>query len=114
MNKQSSKMAQSKFRTSSFRKWGWPLIGTGVVVGVVGTIMFAGQAGSYRADQDLMILGICLTALGVAAGNVGFFLLMFGILEDRIYEAQGISRNGAAWIHETLENRQPPIKTNDI
>ena len=80
-----------------------PLIGTGIVVGVVGTIMFAGQASSYHPDQDLMILGIILTAFGVAAGNVGFFLLMFGILEDRIYEAQGISRNGAAWIHAKLE-----------
>lgn len=36
-------------------------------------------------------IAFLLIGLGCGLGNTGFFLLLFGILQDRIYEAQGMA-----------------------
>lgn len=94
---------RKNFRKSSLRKWGWPLMTLGAVIGFWGVVMVAGQVGSYRPDADMITMGVLLTALGVTSGNLGFFLLMFGIIEDRTYEAQAIIKNGIVWLGEKID-----------
>lgn len=60
-------------------------------LGLVVGLLQSNSTGSFGA-------GFLLIAVGGGLGNLGFFLLLFGILEDRIYEAQGITKNGVEWL----------------
>lgn len=113
MSTKSSNPGQRPFRRSSQRKWGAPLIGLGILVGFFGAVLFLAGLSSYPPDSGLMAVGAFVASLGVTLGNLGFFLLMFGIIEDRIYEAQGIARNGFEWLGERLETGSPVHGTSD-
>lgn len=90
----SQRRSRSGFRQSSIRKWGWPLLGAGLGCGLLGLVVGIAQSNSSGSFMP----GLLLIAVGASLGNLGFFLLLFGILEDRIYEAQGITKNGVEWL----------------
>ena len=79
-----------KFARSRLRKWGWPLILAGIALGIVGFFVMVAQNNSYDGSRDGAVFGVFVAALGCGIGNAGFFILLFGILEDRVYEAQGM------------------------
>lgn len=87
-----SRSTKPKPVKSRLRKWGWPLIVGGFAFGLLGAVVLIGQANSYGGSTDGAIAGPLLLAFGVGTGNVGFFVLLFGILEERVYEAQAMVR----------------------
>jgi hypothetical protein len=90
------------------RKWGWPLMAAGLVVGLVGFGVVIAQSNSYSSSFDDVVGGFLLLAISGCLGNLGFFLLLFGIVEERIYEAQGITKNGVQWLGQKIQGEAAP------
>ena len=84
-------------KRSRMRTLGWPMILGGLGMAVLGLVLtVAGLNDPYGSP----VLGIVLTAIGVAAGNLGVAFLMLGIIEERVLDVEDIVRNGFRWMVE--------------